>query len=296
MRAGAGGLKRTAMLERELEPLLDGLAFGEAPRWHGERLVFSDIADHAVKALTPDGRIETVVELGERRPSGLGWLPDGRLLIVSMRDHKLLRLDPGQLTEVADISAYCGGHANDMVVDAEGRAYIGNLGCDYEAANVEFHPTHIVRVDPDGSVSAVARRVLCPNGMVISEDGRTLIAAESPAGRLTAFDIAADGSLSGRRVFAELPKKVMPDGICLDTEAAIWVASPTTKEFLRVHEGGRISERITAPRSAIACMLGGEDRRTLFAITCGRRPHEAAAARDGHIGTVRVDCPGAGLP
>jgi sugar lactone lactonase YvrE len=292
----ADEMGRCGMLERELEPLIDGLAFGEAPRWHGERLVFSDIADHAVKTLAKDGRLETLVELGGRRPSGLGWLPDGRLLVVSMEDHELLRLDAAGLAKVADISAWCGGHANDMVVDSEGRAYIGNLGCDFEAAKIEFRPTHIVRVDPDGSVWPAASGMMCPNGMAISEDGRTLIAAESPVGRLTAFDIASDGSLSGRRAFAGLPNRVMPDGICLDAEAAVWIASPTTNELLRVHEGGGISERVATARSAIACVLGGEDRRTLFAITCGTRIHEAAAARDGHIGIVRVDVPGAGSP
>jgi len=286
------------MAKLELTTLVDGLAFGEGPRWHDGRLWFSDIADHQVKALDADGKVEVMVELGDRQPSGLGWLPDGRLLVVSMLDHKLLRLDGAKLVEAADLAEYCGGWANDMVVDAAGRAFIGNLGFDLAAGPSEMRTTHIVRVDPDGSVRSVASDVASPNGMVITEDGRTLIAAESAAMRLTAFDIAADGSLSGRRVFAQLEGKATADGICIDAENAVWVASPTTNEFLRVHDGGRISERISSGKlMAIACMLGGEDRRTLYAITAQTHVFpDARRLRTGRIETVRVEVPGAGWP
>ncbi len=286
------------MATRELTTLVDGLAFGEGPRWHAGRLWFSDIADHRVKALDADGKPQVMLELDGRQPSGLGWLPDGRLLVVSMLDHKLLRLDGDALVEAADLSDFCGGWANDMVVDAEGRAFIGNLGFDLAADPIEMRTTHIVRVDPDGSVRSVASDVASPNGMVITADGRTLIAAESAAMCLTAFDIGADGSLSGRRVFAQLEGGATPDGICIDAEDAVWIASPTTNEFLRVHDGGHISQRISSGElHAIACMLGGEDRKTLYAFTAHTHHFpDARRLRSARIETLRVAVPGAGWP
>lgn len=285
----------------ELETLVDGIAFGEGPRWRGDRLFFSDIADHRVKSVTEAGALAVEVELGARRPSGLGWLPDGRMLIVSMVDHRLLRREAnGALAEVADLSAWCGGFANDMVVDDRGRAYVGNIGFDLEAQPMQIRPTQIVCVEPDGRARPVAEQVMCPNGMVIAQDRKRLIAGESAGGCLTAFDLAPDGSLAQRRVFAALPKGVAPDGICIDAEDAVWVASPMSQQFLRVHEGGRISQRIScAPFHAIACMLGGADRRTLFAITCGTThiaEAERAAPRSGRVQVARVQVPGAGLP
>ncbi len=285
----------------KLEPLVDGIAFGEGPRWRGDRLFFSDIADHRVKSVSEAGDLAVELELGARRPSGLGWLPDGRLLVVSMRDRKLLRRETsGELTELADLSQWCGGDANDMVVDAAGRAYVGNIGFDLEDSPMQIQPTHIVCVEPDGRARPVAEKVMCPNGMVIAQDGRRLIAAESAGGCLTAFDLEPDGSLARRRVFAALPKGVAADGICIDAEDAVWVASPMSQEFLRVHEGGRVSERIScAPSHAIACMLGGAGRRTLFAITCGTThiaEAERAQPRSGRIQLARVEVPGAGLP
>jgi sugar lactone lactonase YvrE len=265
----------------QLEILVDGLAFGEGPRWHEGRLWFSDIADHQVKALDADGKVEVRFDLGDRQPSGLGWLPDGRLLVVSMLDHLLLRQEGDTLAPFADLSEFCGGWANDI-----------------EADPVEVRATHIVRVDPDGSVRSVADEVASPNGMVISADGGTLVAGESAGARLAAFDIAADGSLSNRRVFAQLPGDAVPDGICIDAEDAVWVASPTTNEFLRVHEGGRVSTRYASgDRHAIACMLGGPDRRTLYAITAEtHRFAEARKLRTGRIETARVEVAGAGWP
>jgi sugar lactone lactonase YvrE len=284
-------------MERKLETLVDGIVFGEAPRWHDGRLFFSDIKGHCVEAVNAAGKRETVLRLrGE--PSGLGWLPDGRLLVVSMQDHRLLRVDPEGLCEVADLSAHCGGKANDMVVDARGRAYVGNIGFDLDAKPLAPRPTKLLRVDPDGSVNVAAQELWCPNGLAISADGGTLVAAESAAGRLAAFDVAVDGSLSRQRVFAALPEGAAPDGICIDAESAVWVASPTTREFLRVREGGEVMERIgTGERIAIACALGGPGRRTLFLVTSTTMSlAEAERGRFGRIETCEVAVPGAGWP
>ncbi len=284
-------------MQPQLRTLTDGIVFGEGPRWHEGRLFFSDIRGHCVEAVGMDGRRETVARLAGE-PSGLGWLPDGRMLVVSMEDHRLLRQDPEGLREVADLSPHCGGKANDMVVDAKGRAYVGNIGFDLEAQPIAPKPTSLVRVDPDGSVHVAARELWCPNGLAITADGRTLVAAESAAGRLAAFDVAADGSLSGQRVFATLPEGAAPDGICVDAEDAVWVASPTTREFLRVREGGAVAERIpTGERIAIACALGGPSRRTLFLVTSTTMSlADAGRGRAGRIEICEVAVPGAGWP
>ena len=277
--------------------LVDDIDFGEGPRWHEGRFWFSDIAGRRVYRISEDGELETIAVV-EGQPSGLGWRPDGTLLIVSMLDHRLLALVEGALEEVADLSEWCGGHLNDMVVDDRGRAYIGNIGFDLEAQPLVVEPTHLVRVDPDGSARSVADELIAPNGMVITPDGSTLIVGESGGARLTAFDVAEDGSLSGRRVWADLPGGAVPDGICLDAEGAVWVASPTTHEFIRVREGGEVAQRIpTAERVAIACMLGGPERRTLYLVTSATSSlKEAASLRAGRIETVEVEVPGAGRP
>jgi sugar lactone lactonase YvrE len=276
--------------------LLDGIVFPEGPRWHKGKLWFSDI--HAKKVMTVDeqGHAEVVVTVPER-PSGLGWLPDGRLLIVSMRNRQLLCLDPDGLHTVADVSALVKGLINDMVVDAQGRAYIGSTGYDVFAGEA-YAPGNVVMVTPDGKARVVADNLEFPNGPVITPDHKTFIVAESFGHRLAAFDIALDGSLSGRRVFAELGQGT-PDGICLDAEGAVWVSSPLTHEFLRVKQGGAVAERVTLSddKLAIACMLGGEDRRTLFLLTAETSVEDLLKDRSkGYIETVRVDVPGAGLP
>lgn len=275
--------------------LLDGLAFAEGPRWHDGRLFFSDMHAGVVRALDLDGRVETVCEMAHE-PSGLGWLPDGRLLVVSMQDRCLLRLDPDGLHVVADLSNLATFHCNDMVVDGKGRAYVGNFGFDLHLEKPEFRKAEIVLVEPDGHARIAADDLSFPNGTVITPDGKTLIVGESFAARLTAFDVAEDGSLSNRRVWAKLENAV-PDGICLDAEGAIWVASPVSAEVLRVHEGGRVSERVPVSTQAFACMLGGPDRRTLFLCTAEEsHPERSRAKRTGRIESVRVDVPGAGLP
>lgn len=280
-----------------LEPFLGGLAFPESPRWHEGALWFSDFHSHRVSRVTPQGRAETVVEV-PGQPSGLGWLPDGRLLVVSMNDRRLLRLDGAALVEVADLSALAPAPCNDMLVDGRGRAYIGNFGFDLHA-RAAFAPTCLVMVSPGGEPEVVAEDLHFPNGMVLGPDGRVLIVAESYGQRLTAFDVAADGKLLNRRVWAQLQGKgVGPDGICLDAEGAVWVASPVSREVLRVRPGGEVTHRIPTALQAVACMLGGEDRRTLFVLT-GRvlvTPAQSLADRSGMILSARVEVPGAGLP
>jgi sugar lactone lactonase YvrE len=282
------------MTERAASVLVEDLRFPEGPRWHDGRLWVSDQHDRRVVAIDVDGSVETIVEVPQC-PSGLGWLPDGRMLIVSMHDRKLLRLDPEGLTEVADLSEVATWHCNDMVVDASGRAYIGNFGFDLDGGG-KARFADIARVDPDGSVHIAADRIRFPNGTVITPDGATLIVGESTAGCLTAFDVDGSGALSNRRLWAQLPGAV-PDGICLDAEGAIWSACPVTGRVLRVLEGGEVTDVVTVSRNgAYACMLGGPDRRTLFICTADTSDPEQTGDRRGAIEVCPVDVPGAGLP
>jgi sugar lactone lactonase YvrE len=279
----------------KLDTLLDGLCFGEGPRWHEGRLWLSDMHAHTVLTVDLDGKREDVAYV-DGKPSGLGWLPDGRLLVVSMHERRLLRREPdGRFAIHADLSSFTPSLCNDMVVDARGRAYVGNFGFDFERGEKPA-TTVLVRVDPDGHAAVAADEMRFPNGSVITPDGSTLIVGESFGGCLTAFTIDADGSLSARREWAKLEGAV-PDGICLDAENAVWVASPVSNEVLRVREGGAIAERIPAGRRAIACMLGGPDRRTLFVLTSdGIAAEECLARRSARVEITRVDVPGAGFP
>ena len=274
--------------------LLDGLTFPEGPRWHEGRLWFSDFYAHEVVAVDLAGKRETIVEV-PGQPSGLGWTPDGRLLVVSMTDRRLLRLDPGGLVEVADLSAYANYHCNDMVVDGDGGAYVGNFGFNSHDGS-EFKAADLIRVDPDGGVSVAAEGLAFPNGSVITPDGGTLIVGETRGNILSAWDRAPDGGLSNRRVWADL-KGGFPDGICLDADGAVWVADPRNKETIRVLEGGEVTDRIsTGEMGSFACMLGGPERRTLFICTCLQSGPDTAALRSGRIETVEVKVPGAGWP
>jgi len=274
--------------------LIEGLAFPESPRWHDQKLWFSDMYDHRVMTVDLDGGTETIVTVPQQ-PSGLGWLPDGRLLVVSMADRRLLRLDPEGLITVADLSELAPFHCNDMVVDRSGRAYVGNFGFDFLSKQA-LKATVLVLVTPDGEKRVVARDLLFPNGSVITPDERTLIVGETWGSRLTAFTIAEDGSLSDRHLWAQL-KGAGPDGICLDAEGAIWMASPRSAEVLRVREGGEITHRIPVATQALACMLGGPERRTLFILSAPvTTPEEGRAQRRGRIETTEVATPGAGLP
>ena len=285
------------------EILVEGLYFGEGPRWHEGRLWFSDFYEHAVKSVDLSGESRTELTLDDQ-PSGLGWLPDGRLLLVSMHQRKLRRLDDGGLVEHADIADLTAHLCNDMVVDASGRAWVGNFGFDLDkelrerGADVFIdHPTaNLVRVDPDGSVHLAASGMHFPNGTVITADGKTLIIAETIASCLTAFTINEDASLSDRRIWAQLDG-VAPDGICLDENQRVWVANALAPEVLMVAAGGEVVQRVETSQNCYACMLGGDDGKTLFAVTAAFSDAEqASASRTGKIETVQVNAAGAGWP
>jgi len=274
--------------------LLDGLLFPEAPRWHGDKLWFSDMQGLHVMTVDLDGKSEKIVKV-KNSPSGLGWLPDGRLLVVSMIDRRLLRLDPIGLVEITDLRKFASFHCNDMVVDKQGRSYIGNFGFDL-AAKASVKPAEIVLVTADGEARVVADGMTFPNGSVITPDDQTLIVAETWGNCLTAFDIEPDGSLKNRRTWAKL-KDVYPDGICLDAEGAIWVAAPYPGEVLRVQEEGNVTHRLQASARPYACMLGGANRCTLFVCTAeSHNPDTIRMKPGGKIETVEVEVPGAGLP
>jgi len=290
--------------------LFEALAFGESPRWHEGRLWVSDIFAKRVVAVDPDGGAEVICEV-DHHPGGLGWLPDGRLLVVSMADRRLLRLEPGGLVEHADLSAVCAGNGNDMVVDGSGNAYVGNAGYPYAYRGQPVPvrtATRLVLVTPDGEVREQPGTLMFPNGIAISGTGETLVVAQSHAARLTAYTIGADGSLHGERVFAALPAgRDNPDGICLDAEGAAWVADPHHQCCFRVLDGGQITHIVdTAPWECVACALGGEHRRTLFLVLVPSRAlpgrgHLAiggppVAPRGSRVETLAVDVPGAGWP
>ncbi len=290
--------------------LISGLSFTESPRWRDGRLYISDFYTQRVLAVTLDGKVETIAHVPQQ-PSGLGFLPDGRMLIVSMRDRKVLRRQAdGSLVVHADLSSLAHWHCNDMLVDHDGRAWVGNFGFDL-MSGAPPRSTVLIGIESDGTAQVVADDLGFPNGMVLTPDGRTLIAAESMMNRLTAFTVTA-GSLSERRtwaVFGDPPTStnvsealgqlaVASDGICLDAEGAIWIADATHGRLVRVSEGGRILEvRKTDSMGVFACMLGGDDGRTLFA--CVAPTFHEAEAKANHraaIWMTRVDVPHAGLP
>ena len=274
--------------------LVEGLHFPECPRWHEGRLWFSDMHGHRVMRAELTGRSEVVAQLSSP-PAGLGWTPEGQLLAVSMVDRRLLRLDGTQWTVVADLARLASFHCNDMVVDARGRACVGTFGFDFEGG-APFKLGEIILVDPSGAARVVADDARFPNGMVLTPDGRTLIVAESMGPAVRAYDVAADGSLSNGRTWAEL-SDVVPDGICLDAEGAIWVANAIATEVVRVLSGGTVTQRVAVSNHAFACMLGGPDRRTMFVLTADNSNPEYCRTRaTGKIETFVVDVPGAGLP
>ncbi len=281
---------------------MSGLSFGECPRWHEGRLWYSDFFAHAVCSVSSRGdqRVELAFD-GE--PGGLGWLPDGRLLFVSRLDRAVFRREAdGTAVRHGELTPWATFHANDMVVASNGQAYAGNFGFDLDALadgvldRSAVTNASIVRVDPDGTSCEAAGDLGFPNGTVITEDGATLVVAESMGGRLTAFDRAPDGTLSNRRVWAAL-EGVAPDGICLCADGSIWVANAVAAECLRVAEGGEVLERVATGLRCFACMLGDDDRRTLYLVTAPEsHAATAAAAPRGAIERVRTAVPGAGLP
>ena len=299
------------MTTRNFSTLISGYDYLEAPRWHDGRLWVSDFYIHQVIAADMDGRVETIAMVAGQ-PSGMGWLPDGRLLVVSMRDRKLLRREPdGSLVVHADLSGIAGGPVNDMVVDAQGRAYVGNFGFDL-MGGAPLETARLALVDPGGRVSVAAENLYFPNAIMITPDSRTLIVNETFGNRISAFDIKADGNLGPRRdwaCFGPLPQgreqaevfpqaKVAPDGGALDAEGAVWIADAIGNRVLRVAEGGRVLDEISTGKLGVfACMLGGPDRRTLFlCVAPDFHEHQRTNAREAAIWTVAVDVPGAGLP
>jgi sugar lactone lactonase YvrE len=279
----------------ELQTLMTGIVFGESPRWHHDRLWFSDWGAQEVVAVDLEGNSEGIVRMPSF-PFCIDFLPDGRLLIVSARDRLLLRREPdGSLVTHTDLSNLSDHPWNDIVVDGRGNAYIGNIGFDFPGG--EFAPGILALVTPDGSARQVADDVAFPNGLVVTPDNSTLILAESYGNRLTAFDIAADGSLSNQRVWADLDGGV-PDGICLDAEGAVWYGDVPNKRCVRVREGGEVLQTIDLDRGCFACMLGGVDRRTLFMVAqeWGGMESTAEEARTGQVLTAPAPAPGAGWP
>ncbi len=277
------------------ETLAEGFGFLEGPRWRDGRLWMSDMSQGKVFTLGLDGGVETVVEV-PGQPSGLGFLPDRTPLIVSMKDRRLLRLEDGGLVCHAELGPLVTGDTNDMVVDAQGRAYVGNFGFDL-FGGADFRPTNMVMVSPAGEAQVVAEEMDFPNGTVILPGGEVLVVAETFGHRLTAFDVASDGTLSNRRVFADLGE-YGPDGICLDQEGAIWASAFDHDVFLRVLEGGTVTHHVDVTgRRAVACQLGGSDGRTLFCLTC-ESPWEDICAGEAHarVEVATVDIPGAGSP
>ncbi|ADP83750.1 SMP-30/gluconolactonase/LRE family protein [Pseudofrankia inefficax] len=304
--------------------LLDGRSFLEAPRWHEGRLWVSDQYLGEVLAVDPEtGDAEVMARLDGGHPAGLGWLPDGRLLVVSMIDRHLLRQEPGgELVVHADLSGYCGGSLNELVVDAQGRAYAGNFGFDLMSGEAS-KPTVLVRIDPDGTTSVAAKDLTFPNGTVIIPRGEagsalaaggpsdvvaTLVLAETFDSRLTAFDVTGDGTLLRPRLWADLSggagrvaalpaddRPAATDGICVDAEGAVWVADAYHNRVLRVREGGEVVDEVsTGDEGTYACALGGADGRTLFICTARSfLDSERAATREARVLTSRVDVPAA---
>ena len=279
----------------ELQTLMTGIVFGESPRWHDYRLWFSDWGAQEIIAVDLEGNSEVIIRMPSF-PFCIDFLPDGRPLIVSASERLLLRREPdGSLVTHTDLSSLSEHPWNDIVVDGRGNAYVGNIGFDFPAG--EFAPGTLALVSPNGSARQVADGVAFPNGIVVTPDNSTLIVAESYANSLTAFDIAADGSLSNQRVWADLDNGV-PDGICLDTEGAIWYGDVPNKRCVRVREGGEVLQTIELDRGCFACMLGGVDRRTLFLVAreWGGMESTAEGERTGQVLSAPAPAPGAGWP
>lgn len=277
------------MAEYTTTDLIRGRGFLEGPRWHGGRLWISDLHRHEVLSVTLDGAVTVEASLNDQ-PSGLGFLPDGSPLVVSLLDRVVLRITPAGLVLHSDLTGLTKGGTNDMVIDGLGRAYIGSFGYDVFGGETPV-TANIVRVDPDGQAEVVADELEFPNGMVITPDGRTLIVAESHAARLTAYDIDSGGGLSNRRLFAQLEDE--PDGICQDSQGGIWVSHPRGKRFVRVVEGGEVTDVVTVTSRAIACALGGDDGRTFFAATAKFwRDEKGEVVGEARVETARVAIPG----
>jgi len=274
------------------EVLMEGIVFGESPRWHEGRLWFSDWGANQVIALGTDGSHEVVVAVPSF-PMCIDFLPDGRLLVVDSAQQRLLRHEPdGSLVQHADLSEVSGKPWNDIVVDDRGNAYVNNIGFDFPDG--EFTPGLVVLVTPEGHVAQVADGVAFPNGMAITSDGATLIVAESYANRLTAYDIGGDGGLDNRRVWAETPGD-HPDGICIDAEGAVWYADVGSQRCVRVREGGEVMATVDLDRGAFACALSRGDDPLLFVVGQNWGGPESSEP-SGRVVAFPAPAPGAGRP
>ncbi|MGY1813249.1 SMP-30/gluconolactonase/LRE family protein [Blastococcus sp. SYSU D00820] len=299
------------MAKQQLTTVLTGGGFFEGPRWHDGTWWISDFYRHTVSRLAADGT-ETVVAEVEAQPSGLGWLPDGSMVVVSMKDHRVLRYADGEVSTLADLTPHCGGHLNDLVVGPNGHVFVGDFGFDLMAGGDAATAT-LKRIDLDGTVTEVADGLQFPNGSVITPDGGTLIVGETLGNRYTAFDLGVDGTLSNRRVWAELGPEVTgrtteevlgqltvaPDGCTLDAEGLVWAADATGGRVVRVAEGKGVVDEIAAPEGlgVYACMLGGDDGRTLL-MCCAPDfyEHNRAPVREAVLVSTRVEVPHAGRP
>jgi sugar lactone lactonase YvrE len=299
------------MASRQLHTVLSGGGFFEGPRWHDGRWWVSDFYRHQVSTIDAGG-VETVIVEVEHQPSGLDWLPDGSLVIASMKDRRVLRFADGALSTLADLMPYCGGHLNDLVADGAGRVFVGDFGYDLMAGGDPATAT-LKRVDPDGTVTVVAQDLHFPNGAVITPDGSSFVVGETLGNRYTAFDLNPDGSLSNRRVWAELGPLpvgstteevfgqlvVAPDGCTLDAGGHIWAADAVGSRAVRVAPGGAIVDEVRAPDGlgVFACALGGDDGRTLL-MCCAPDfyEHNRAIAREAELLATDVDVPHAGRP
>jgi sugar lactone lactonase YvrE len=283
-----------ASSQEEVGVLMRGIGLGESPRWHEERLWFADWVAQKVMSVDLDGRGEVIANVGSL-PFSIDWLPEGPMLITSGR--QVVRLEPdGSLVEHVDLSDLSDYAWNEIVVDGRGNTYVNNIGFDM-TGGAEFATGIIALLTPDGSTHQVADELAFPNGMAVTADNSTLIVAESYGRRLTAFDIAADGRLSGRRAWAELGDGA-PDGICIDTDAAVWYADVPNKRCVRVHEGGQVLQAIDLDRGCFACMLGGPDGRTLFMLANEWSGPESVGRRQpaGRVLTAQAPAPHSGWP
>ena len=272
--------------------ILGGIDFGETPRWHDGRLWFSDFYQHTISSVGENGQRRIEVSY-DGQPAGLGWLPDGRLLFVSMLDQRIMRVEgDGTIVEHADLADIAGGPCNDMVVGSAGNAYVGNFGSDvFNGAEPTTSTLAIVWADGAVTAATETEGLQFPNGAVITDDESTLIIGETMGGRYTAFTITPDRRLSNRRVWAEVPG-MAPDGCTIDAEGAIWFGDAAGKQVVRVVEGGEITDRLETPDSTYACMLGGSDGRTLYALSCPHAmPADAAGAGAGTLLSTRVEVP-----
>jgi sugar lactone lactonase YvrE len=284
--------------------LAEGFVFTEGPRWRDSELWCSDMHDHRVVAVSQDGRVRTITEIDGDEPSGLGWLADGRLLVVSMERQAVLRLEvTGELVIHADLSGQAIGSLNDMIVAADGTAYVGDMGARIQSGR-QRQPGQIFVVHPDGSFEVGAGDLASPNGMILTPDERTLLVAESGGRCITEFDRESSGMIAGRRVFAPLVPvdPAVPvaaaDGICLDEEGAVWFADPVGRRVGRVRPGGAVTDVVDfAPEVPVACVLGGRDRRTLYVCAAAAwQRDELAGTRTGRLAAVPVRVAGAGKP